>query len=130
MRRRCVTDKTVSFVFDGYSNDSSTILQEHQKRTGKTSATIVVNESTRAISRRELFFLNPSNKNQLIQLLCKRLKNEGYFTVQSCRDADALIVKQAIHYARVGRDVVVMAIGTDDESLESKYGRYGHRHRE
>ena len=60
-----------------------------------------------------MFLLNPSNKNQLIQLLCKRLKNEGYFAVQSCRDADVLIVKQAINYTGVGRDVAVMAENMD-----------------
>ena len=31
-----------------------------------------------------------------MQLLCKRLENEGYFVIQSCGDADGLIVKQAI----------------------------------
>ena len=56
---------------------------------------------------------NPSNKNQLTKLLCKRLENEGYFAVQSCGDADVLIVKQATDYTRVGRDVVVMAKDTD-----------------
>ena len=56
---------------------------------------------------------NPSNKNQLTKLLCKRLENEGYFAVQSCGDADVLIVKQATEYTRVGRDVVVMAKDTD-----------------
>ena len=65
--RRCVTYKTVSCVFNGYSNDASTKSQEHQRRTRKTSATIVVNESTRVTSRREVFLSNPSNKNQLIQ---------------------------------------------------------------
>ena len=54
--------------------------------------------------------------------------------VQSCGDADVLIVKQATDYARVCRDVVVMdedtdIFGTDHESLESKHGRYGHHHR-
>ena len=41
------------------------------------------------------------------------MENEGYFTVQSCGDADVLIVKQAIDYARVGRDVVVTGQDTD-----------------
>ena len=50
-RRRCATNKTVSRVFDGYSNDVSTKLQEYQRRTGKTYATIVVNESTRVTRR-------------------------------------------------------------------------------
>ena len=57
--------------------------------------------------------MNPSNKNQLTKFLCKRLENEGYFAVQSCGDADVLIVKQATDYTRVGRDVVVMAKDTD-----------------
>ena len=60
-----------------------------------------------------MFLWNPSNVNQLIQLLRKRLENEGYFTVQSFGDADVLIVKQAIDYAKVGRDVAVMAENTD-----------------
>lgn len=89
----------MSCVFDGYSNDVSIKLQEHQRRTGKTSATIVVNKSTRVTSRKEVFLSNPSNKNQLIQLLCKRSENEGYFAVQSCGNTDVLIVKQATDYA-------------------------------
>ena len=113
LRRRCATYKTVTFAFDGYSNDASTKSQEQQRRTGKTSATIVVNESTRVTSRREVCLSNPSNKNQLIQLLCKCLENEGYFTIQSCGDVDVLVVKQAIEYARVGRDAVVTAEDTD-----------------
>ena len=95
-RRRCATSKTVSWVFDDYYNDASTKSQRHQRRTGKTSATIAVSESTRVTSRREVFLSNPSNKNQVMQLLCKRLENEGYFVIQSCGDADVLIVKQAI----------------------------------
>ena len=113
LRRRCATYKTVSCVFDSYSNDASNKSQEHQRRIGKTSATIVVNDSARVTSRREVLLSNPSSKNQLIQLLCKLLENEGYFAVQSCGDADVLIVKQAVDYARVGRDVVVMAKDTD-----------------
>ena len=99
LRRRYATCKTVPCVFDGYSNDVSIKLQEHQRRTGKTSATIVVNKSTRVTSRKEVFLSNPSNKNQLIQLLCKRSENEGYFAVQSCGNTDVLIVKQATDYA-------------------------------
>ena len=34
-------------------------------------------------AERKCFLWNLSNKNQLIQLLCKRLENEGYFAVQS-----------------------------------------------
>ena len=83
-------------MFDDYYNDASTKSQRHQRRTGKTSATIAVNESTRVTSRREVFLSNPSNKNQVMQLPCKRLENEGYFVIQSCGDADGLIVKQAI----------------------------------
>ena len=41
------------------------------------------------------------------------MENEGYFAVQSFGHADVLIVKQAIDYAKVGRDVAVMAEDTD-----------------
>ena len=41
------------------------------------------------------------------------MENEGYFAVQSFGDAYVLIVKQAIDYAKVGRDVAVMAEDTD-----------------
>ena len=92
LRRRCITYKTVSCVFHGYSNYASTKSQEHQRRIGKTSETIVLNNSTRVTSRREVFLSNPSNKNRLIQLLCKRLENEDYSAVQSCGDASVLIV--------------------------------------
>ena len=92
LRRRCITYKTVSCVFHGYSNYASTKSQEHQRRIGKTSETIVLNNSTRVTSRREVFLSNPSNKHRPIQLLCKRLENEDYSAVQSCGDASVLIV--------------------------------------
>ena len=41
------------------------------------------------------------------------MENEGCFAVQSCGDADVLIVKQTIDYASIVRDVVVMAEDTD-----------------
>ena len=52
LRRRSATYKTLSCVLDGYSDDAPTKSQEHQRRTGKTSAIIVVNESTKVPARK------------------------------------------------------------------------------
>ena len=112
LRRRCATNKAVSRVFDGYSNDVSTKLQEYQRRTGKTCNYCCERVHQSHKEKRNVLW-NPSNVNQLIHLLRKRLENEGYFAVQSFGDAYVLIVKQAIDYAKVGRDVEVMAEDTD-----------------
>ena len=49
--RRCASVMCIWWLL----NDASTKSHEHQSRTGKISVTIVVNESTRVTSRREVF---------------------------------------------------------------------------
>ena len=114
LKRRYGKFKQVTCVFDGYADEDSTKSQEHHRRSGKKmSADVIINETTKVISQREVFLSNSKNKAQLIQLLCQYLEEEGYGAVQSKGDADVLIVKQALDYAEAGRNVTVMAEDTD-----------------
>ena len=62
---------------------------------------------------REDFLSNGHNKQQLISLLAKRLREEGH-TVRECEsDADTKIVDAALKVARLGQIVTVVADDTD-----------------
>ena len=100
-------------AFDGYEDDISTKSVEHSRRMAKSSATLKVSEGTKVTCSRELFLANPSNKDQLIKLLCREFEKAGFKTKQSEGDADVLIVETCMEYVEAGRDVVVSADDTD-----------------
>ena len=88
--------KSVNVVFDGYSVKNSTKAQEHHRRTTITSASLEINGNNKVTFNREAFFANTNNKDQLIKLLCVRLKEAGFSAVQCKGDADISIVKTGI----------------------------------
>lgn len=104
---------SVVIVFDGYEDEMSIKTQEHDRRSGKTSATVTISKEAKVTSNRELFLSNPSNKDQLIKILSYAFQNEGFETCQSKGDADVLIVETAIRYAKDGKEVVVSSDDTD-----------------
>ena len=105
--------KSVNVVFDGYLDKNSTKVQEHDRRTTITSASLEIRGNTKVTFTREAFLANTNNKDQLIKLLCARLE-EAVFSAMQCKgDADVSIAKTGIEYAEVGRDVVVVAEDTD-----------------
>ena len=101
-------------MFDGYSK-CSTKDHEHLRRQQKGSSCpdIVVAENLEVNISREDFLSNGSNKQQLISLLAKRLREEGH-TVRQCEsDADTKIVDAALKIASLGQIVTVVADDTD-----------------
>ncbi|XP_066914872.1 uncharacterized protein [Clytia hemisphaerica] len=104
---------TVVVVFDGYEDDMSTKGQEHDRRSGKTSASVSISLDGKVTTNRELFLSNPSNKVQLIKMLSSAFKKQGFLTDQSDGDADVLIVEKGLSYAKAGRNVVITADDTD-----------------
>ena len=105
--------KSVNVVFDGYSDKNSTKAQEHHRRTTITSASLEINGNTKVTFNRDAFLANTNNKDQLIKLLCARLKEAGFSAMQYEGDADISIVKTGIEYAKVGRNVAVVAEDSD-----------------
>ena len=104
---------TVVIVFDGYEDEMSTKGQEHNRRSGKTSASVSISLDGKVTTNRELFLSNPSNKVQLIKLLSSAFEKQGFLTDQSDGDADVLIVERGLSYAKAGRNVVITADDTD-----------------
>ena len=103
----------LTVVFDRYSDKNSRKAQEHHRRTTITSASLEINGNTKVTFNREAFLANTNNKDQLIKLLCARLKEAGFSVMQCEGDADISIVKTGIEYAKVGRNVAVVAEDTD-----------------
>ena len=129
MNRRYSKFANVMFVFDGYSDELSTEVQEHAPRSGLSSADTQIKSSTKVATSRETFLANPHHKVELIKILSSRLQAIGFMTEQSKGDADTLIVKSAITYAQDGRSVINMAEDTDildpsiaNEPLERRNG--------
>ena len=113
MNRRYSKFANVMVVFDGYSDELSTKVQEHAFRCGSSSVDIQIISSTKVTTSREAFLANPHNKFQLIKMRSGRLQAIGFMTEQSKGDADTLIVKSAITYAQDGRSSITMAEDTD-----------------
>ena len=100
-------------VFNGYSDELSTKVQEHACHSGSSSADIQTKSSTKVTTSREAFLANPHNKVQLIKILSARVQAIGFMTEQSTGDADTLIVKSAINYAQNGCSVITMVEDID-----------------
>ena len=102
MNRRYSKFANVMVVFDGYSDELSTKVQGHARRSASSSADIQVKSSTKATTNREAFLANPHNEVQLIKMLSARLQAIRFMTEQSKGDADTLIVKSVITYDKMG----------------------------
>ena len=101
-------------IFDGYSTSATTKGHEHQRRsTGKTSADITIAEENRTHSDQEAFLANDRNKDQLVTLLTKYLRQSGNTVVNCLKDADTQIASQATDLASQRRPVTVVADDTD-----------------
>ena len=68
------------FVFDGYSDELSTKVQEDAHRSGSSSADIQIKSSAKIKTSREAFLANLLNKVQLIEMLSARFQAIGFTT--------------------------------------------------
>ena len=81
-------------VFHGYL--LSTKDSTHQKRSGKISQTVEINDLNLCPAERSTFLTNYKNKENFVTLLASKLQTNG-FKVSCCpSDADTTIVKTAL----------------------------------
>ena len=103
-----------SIVFDGYKKQT-TKDHEHLRRSQKCQPcpSILLTEQTEVHYSKEDFFSNEQNKENLICLLSKHLRDNGHKVRQSENDADTKIVDEALQIACRGEAVTVVADDTD-----------------
>lgn len=112
--------RSVTIVFDGYTNPHSTKAAEQERRYRlKRSANINFNWETEINTKQEDFLSNVYNKSLLIDMLRSKLQENGINTLQSKDDADVLIVDTAIEIsdtssvAVIGEDVDLILLLID-----------------
>ena len=81
-------------VFDGYSGEPVIKDNTHQRRGANKTATKV--NATKFIGKKEDFLLNVENKQAMIDLIAKCLKQKGCHVIQAEGDTDVDIVKAAV----------------------------------
>ena len=99
-------------IFDGY--EKSTIKDnEHERRSSaKVSATMTPKPDMWAPENQDAFLSNANNKTQLIKMLAKHLEKNHSVQISE-GDADILLVKEAMNFARNAQSVTVVADDTD-----------------
>ncbi|CAG2252807.1 unnamed protein product [Mytilus edulis] len=102
-------------VFDGYGSGPTTKDHVHERRSkGVTGTHISFKDSTPFKSKKEIFLANGENKQNFINMLCNKMDNEGFISLQAAADADVLIASTAVRYASCYPTVVV---GEDTDVL-------------
>ncbi|VDI19138.1 Hypothetical predicted protein [Mytilus galloprovincialis] len=95
-------------VFDGYGSGPTTKDHVHERRSkGVTGTHISFKDSTPFKSKKEIFLANGENKQNFINMLCNKMDNEGFISLQAAADADVLIASTAVRYASCYPTVVV-----------------------
>lgn len=110
----------VCIVFDGYSHEDSTKGEEHMLRgKGVSSANVssanvlIKNLESKPTCNKMAFLKNRNNKMQLIQVLKTQFQKAGLQVMQSKGDADVMMCKAALDYAREGFSVQLSGKDTD-----------------
>ncbi|VDI40710.1 Hypothetical predicted protein [Mytilus galloprovincialis] len=102
-------------VFDGYGSGPTTKDHVHERRSkGVTGTHISFKDSTPFKSKKDIFLANGENKQNFINILCNKMDNEGFISLQAAADADVLIASTAVRYASCYPTVVV---GEDTDVL-------------
>lgn len=103
-----------SVVFDGYQS-KSTKDHEHSRRSQvhQKCPDIAFTEDNTVHVGQHFFLTNSNNKERLIDLISKYLKQDGHDVRQCDNDADTAIVDVALEYACSGKPVTVIAEDTD-----------------
>nr|XP_047133400.1 uncharacterized protein LOC124811573 isoform X1 [Hydra vulgaris] len=99
-----------TIIFDGYQ--SSTKDSIHQKRSGKISQTVEINDLNPCPAERSIFLSNYKNKNDFVRLLALKLQNNGFKVICCPSDADTSIVKLALEINNV-ESVTIYSDDTD-----------------
>jgi hypothetical protein len=106
---------SVTVVFDGYCNGPSIKDHEHQRRSSKCSPDVAFKPSMVVYENQTMFLSNERNKQAFVNFLASLVKDSGYTVFEAPDDADTLIAKTAIDFARAKntRSVTVIANDTD-----------------
>ena len=100
-------------VFDGYGNGPSVKDHEHTRRAKSAAPDIVIDEWKVAHKNQTNFLQNENNKKQFVEMLCIHFRKQNYVVHQAFQDADTLIAKCALNFARENQPVMVVADDTD-----------------
>ena len=102
-------------VFDGYTDSPSTKDHTHLRRTGGVSGPEVkFTEDMTLSSKKQQFLANTQNKQRFINLLGKKMEEDGIRTLHAPGDADLLIVQTAVSSAL---EKVTVLLGEDTDLL-------------
>jgi hypothetical protein len=84
-------------VFGGYSGGPGIKDITHQRRgANKTANKVNISDATKFVGKKEDFLSNVENKQAMIDLIAKCLKQKGCHVIQAEEDADVDIVKAAV----------------------------------
>ena len=101
-------------VFHGYNEMSAKAMTQQRRASGKAASTVAFTESMSVTLNKDNFLSNPKNKQRFLSMLSKALQNVGCITHHANGDADLLIFKTAVEFARTSTTVVV---GDDTDLL-------------
>ena len=101
-------------VFDSYPDESSTKDQTHVKRAKTSYPVIDFNEDMVLDIKKERFLINKKNKQKFLNLLKRKLLEQGYDVNSAEEDTDLLIVLTAVKLAENSSTVL---IGDDTDLL-------------
>ena len=102
-----------TLVFDGYNSAPSIKENEYIRRIKTSCPYVKIVANGLAHEDQHIFFSNPNNISQFINLLLTYLIGRGLDAHQSTSDADTNIVKVALEIASSGNLVTVIADNTD-----------------
>ena len=100
-----------TIVFHGYSSGPSTKHHEYQRRKVAKGEQII-NINIQVHESQNAFLSNDHSKKEF-EHLSKYLISAGYSVLQSKEDADTLILSTATDTAILGKNVIVVADGSD-----------------
>ena len=97
-------------VFDGYL--LSTKDSTHQKRSGKISQTVEINDLNQCPAERSTFLTNYKNKEGFVTCLASKLQTNGFEVICCPGDADTTIAKTALEIENA-KHVTIYSDDTD-----------------
>jgi hypothetical protein len=102
----------VTVVFDSYPDRPTIKDITHIRRSTGQVTDVVFTEDMPCRMKKEVFLTNKRNKQQIINLLVKKLTEKSVSTIQAPDDADAFVVKTAVELSEF-HEVTVLAEDTD-----------------
>ena len=105
--------KISTIVFNAYDEGPSTKDMAHMRKTKRKLGTRVLISSNKIIvDKKENFLTNQQSKQQLVNLMSETVRASSVRTTHAKRDADCLILLEALEVAELSPTAVV---GKDSE---------------